>query len=81
MNLIGWQSAKNTETEQSFLSALGGTTCSYQCIKRGCRVGYETVRMLYNIVGEEELIKIMDFEEESWNRFKSKYVQVNKHLY
>lgn len=64
-----------------FFIALGGTMCSYQAIKRGCRIGYEIVRRLYNTVGEEELIKIIDFEEESLNGFKNKYIQVGKCFY
>ena len=49
--------------------------------ERGVRIGYDAVRDIYNNLGEEVVREIIDFEEETMNGFKSKYVLVGKTLY
>ncbi len=45
------------------------------------RIGYEVVRELFNKYGQAVVSKIIDFEEETIESFKSKYILVGKRLY
>lgn len=49
--------------------------------QKGYRIGYEIVRDLYNKYGQAVVGKIIDFEDETIESFKSKYILVGKRLY
>lgn len=49
--------------------------------QKGYRMGYELVRDLYNKYGQAVVKKIIDFEEETLESFKSKFILVGKRLY
>ena len=51
------------------------------CFEKGYRIGYEVVRELFNKYGQAVVSKIIDFEEETIESFKSKYILVGKRLY
>lgn len=63
------------------IKKLGAGKLAYQKLKKGNGIGYQLVRELYNTFGEEELVKIIDFEEETLNGFKHKFFQVGTQLY
>ena len=50
-------------------------------LEQGIGIGYDAVKDIYNKLGEAAVLQIIDFEEETLNGFKSKYVQVGKRLY
>ncbi|MCD8372591.1 MAG: hypothetical protein LUD27_04755 [Clostridia bacterium] len=50
-------------------------------LEQGVRIGYDVVRDIYNKHGEKVVKKIIDFEEDSLDGFKAKYVLVGKTLY
>lgn len=49
--------------------------------REGGRIGYDAVRDFYNRNGEALTIELIDFEEDTINGFKAKYVQVGRKLY
>ena len=50
-------------------------------LEQGIGIGYDAVKDIYNKLGEAAVLQIIDFEEETLNGFKSKYVQVGNRLY
>ena len=54
---------------------------AYPALKKGCRIGYEAVRKMYNNFGEKFVLDIVDFEEETLNGLKAKYIQIGDKLY
>lgn len=65
-----------------FLRALGAGTGAWNCFKyKKMQIGYEFVKDIYNILGESETLKIINFEEETINGFKSKYIELGGKLY
>lgn len=58
-----------------------GGQSAYSLVSKGIGVGYEVLKDLYNLVGEEEMVKVVDFEEETVSGFKSKYIELNGKLY
>ena len=48
--------------------------------EKGYRIGYEVVRELFNKYGQAVVSKMIDFEEETIESFKSKYILVGKML-
>ena len=56
-------------------------TAAYKLVKQGIRVSYEVIKNLYNFVGEKETVKVVDFEEETINGFKAKYIELGDKLY
>lgn len=63
------------------MKKLGAGFKAYGCIKGGSKLGYELAKNLYNLVGEAEFVKVIDFEEDTLNGFKHKYVLVGDKLY
>ena len=57
---------------------LGGGKTGYALIKRGYNVTYEIVKELYNLYGEEETMKVVDFGEVTLNEFKAKNIEIAK---
>ncbi len=47
----------------------------------GGRIGYEAVKKIYNELGEKIVCKIIEFEEETLDGFKSKYILIGLRLY
>ena len=64
-----------------FAAELGVEVEVLKLFENGARIGYDAVRDIYNNLGEEVVREIIDFEEETMNGFKSKYVLVGKTLY
>lgn len=50
-------------------------------LEQGIEIEYDAVKDIYNKLGEAVVLQIIDFEEETLNGFKSKYVQIGKILY
>lgn len=50
-------------------------------LEQGNDIGYEVVKDIYNKHGEKAVEQIIDFEGETMDGFKSKYVLVGKRLY
>lgn len=50
-------------------------------LEQGNKIGYEVVKDIYNKHGEMAVRQIIDFEEETMEGFKSKYVLVGEKLY
>lgn len=50
-------------------------------LEQGIEIEYDAVKDIYNKLGEAVVLQIIDFEEETLNGFKSKYVQIGKTLY
>lgn len=63
------------------LQKLGAGKNAYECFECGCGIGYDLAKELYNFFGEAEFIKIINFEGDTLNGFKSKYVKVGNKLY
>ena len=64
-----------------FAAELGVEVEVLKLFENGARIGYDAVRDIYNNLGEEVVREIIDFEEETMNGFKSKYVLVGKTRY
>ena len=60
---------------------IGGGKAAYSLMKDGCNVTYEVVKELYNLYGEIETLKVVDFGEETIDGFKAKFIQVGDKLY
>ena len=50
-------------------------------LEQGNEIGYDAVREIYNNLGVQTVTEIIDFEEETLDGFKSKYIQVGDALY
>lgn len=50
-------------------------------LEQGNEIGYDAVKDVYNKLGEKATLQIIDFEEETLNGFKSKYVQIGERLF
>ena len=50
-------------------------------LEQGIEIGYDAVKEIYNKLGEEVVLQIIDFGEETPNGFKSKYFQIGNKLY
>lgn len=49
--------------------------------RKGMRIGYDGVKDFYNRHGEAMTVELIDFEEESLNGFKAKFIQIGNKLY
>lgn len=50
-------------------------------MKKGFRIGDSAVKEIYNAYGEEETVRLIDFEEGNIDNFKAKYLQVGTQLF
>ena len=50
-------------------------------LEQGIQIGYEAVKDIYNKLGEKSVLQIINFEEETLNGFKSKYLLVGNTLF
>ena len=69
------------EDYQSLSSVLGVSVSVLKLLEQGGRIGYDAVREIYNNLGVQTVTEIIDFEEETLDGFKSKYIQVGDALY
>ena len=69
------------EDYQALSSVLGVSVSVLELLEQGGRIGYDAVREIYNDLGEQTIAEIIDFEEETLDGFKSKYIQVGDCLY
>ena len=60
---------------------LGVSVSVLKLLEQGGRIGYDAVREIYNDLGVQTVTEIIDFEEETLDGFKSKYIQVGDALY
>ena len=72
---------RNIEDYQEFSQELGISISVLLLLEQGGRIGYDAVREIYNDLGEQTVLEIVDFEEETLDGFKSKYIQVGDALY
>lgn len=61
--------------------ALGCGDATYPLLKKGGRIGGGIVAEIYNRFGEEITLEVIDFENETINSIKSKYIKVGNKLY
>ncbi len=65
-----------------FLVTLGGGKKTLYAFEiRKCQIGYDLVKRIYNVLGEEATLDIIDFEEMTINEFRGKFIQVGTQLY
>ena len=72
---------RNGVTPRMMLQKLGGGKYAYKHLKDGCALGYELAKEMFNALGEWTFLSLIDFEEETLDGFKAKYVQVGNKLY
>ena len=62
------------------LIKLGGGKYAFKNLKKGCPLGYELAREMYNALGEQTFVSLVIFEEETIDGFKSKYICIGNKL-
>lgn len=72
---------RGIENYQTLSSVLGVSVSVLKLLEQGGKIGYDAVREIYNDLGERTVAEIIDFEEESLDGFKSKYIQAGDTLY
>ena len=72
---------KGYRTDKILIKRMGGGDGTLSCLKAGCRIGDELVKNIYNAFGEYETTRVIDFEEDSINGLKAKYIQIGNKLY
>jgi len=60
---------------------IGGGVSAYKLVKQGYRVTHEVIKELFNLVGEKETVRVVEFEEETINGLKAKYIEIGNKLY
>lgn len=84
LNIAGGRAfiEQNGIEDYQALSSLPGVSVSVlELLEQGGKIGYNAVREIYNDLGEQTVAEIIDFEEETLDGFKSKYIQVGDTLY
>lgn len=66
---------------QELSQELGISISVLLLLEQGNEIGYDAVREIYNNLGVQTVTEIIDFEEETLDGFKSKYIQVGDALY
>lgn len=72
---------RNGVSANTLLKKLGGGKLTYNQLKQGKAIGYDVARNMYNALGEWIFLSLIDFEGETLDGFKSKFVQVGNKLY
>ena len=72
---------RSIDDYQALSSVLGVSVSVLKLLEQGGKIGYDAVREIYNDLGEQTVTEIIDFEEETLDGFKSKYIQVGDTLY
>ena len=60
--------------------ALGGGEMAYESVKQNAKLGHEIVKNIYNEFGEEQTLKLVEFDDETIDGLKSKYIKVGNSL-
>lgn len=66
---------------KALIEELGAGKYAYSNLKRGCKIGYDLVKAIYNEFGPLIMLEVIDLEEETLQSFKSKYISVGGMLY
>lgn len=72
---------RNGLSASALLKKLGGGELAYGQLKKGKAIGYDVARNMYNALGEWIFLSLIDFEGETLDGFKSKFVQVGNKLF
>lgn len=84
LNIIGCRSFCKEYCIKNYVdiaNSLGLSVVVVRLLEQGKQIGYEAVKDIYNKHGEQAVEKLIDFEEETLNGFKSKYILVGNKLY
>jgi hypothetical protein len=73
--------SKGIDNYYAFAEELDLEYEAIRVLERGVKIGYDAVKNIYNKLGEKAVKKIIDFEEETLDGFKSKFVLVGDKLY
>lgn len=65
----------------TFWKRIGGGESAYELLAQGNEIGHEIVKDLFNLIGEKELKTVVNFEKETINGFKARYIEINGKLY
>ena len=60
---------------------LDGGIFAYKLARNGVSLGYELVKNLYNEMGAKETLAVIDFDKETFDGFKAKFIEVAGRLY
>ncbi len=72
---------QNGKKANVMLRRLSGGKYAYKNLKKGCSLGYDLACEIYNALGEEMFLSLVDLEEETINGFKAKFICVGNKLY
>lgn len=84
LNIIGCRAyceRKSIKNYEELSEVLGLSVEVIMLLEQGNEIGYDAVRDIYNKLGENAVLQIIDFGEETLNGFKSKYILVGDTLY
>ena len=60
---------------------IGCGESTYELLKQGHRIGCDIVVELYNRFGADVTFDVIDFEEDTLERFTNRYIRIGKKLY
>lgn len=66
---------------KALLIKFGGGRYAYKHLKKGCSLGYDLARDLYNSLGEQAFLSLIIMEDETVYEFKNRYMQIAGKLY
>lgn len=66
---------------KALLIKLGGGRYAYKHLKKGCSLGYDLARDMYNSLGEQAFLSLIIMEDETVYEFKNRYMQIAGKLY
>lgn len=73
---------KGYASGKELMRTLGAGKRAYDCFKKGkVGIGYDLVKEIFNTFGEYATTQVIDFEEETVNGFKSKFIRIGTKLY
>ena len=84
LNVLGcreYAERKGIKNYKEFAEVLGVSVTALKLLEQGNAIGRDTVKDIYNKLGEKVALEIIDFGEETLNGFKSKYVLIGDTLY
>lgn len=71
---------RNGVAPSRLLKKMGGDDLTFKHLKKGCAIGYDLARDMYNALGEWAFLSLVDMEEETIDGFKAKYIQIGNRL-
>lgn len=72
---------RNGVSPSVMLQKLGGGEFAYKHLKKGCALGYDLAKDMYNALGEWTFLSLVDMEEETIDGFKAKYIIIGNKLH